>query len=109
MGDKVLDKGDEIVMEVNQEIELTAVLKPEGTKGNVEWRTEIFYLMVTNGKVTAMHAGSTSIQVVCEVGNSTLTTSINVTIKEATIPEPEEDPNSTLSKPDNFDSATSPF
>lgn len=80
---EVLKDGTELEMEVGEEIELTAVLLPEGAKGEIEWGAYDDILSIDNGKVKALKAGTSPIAVVCKVGENKLTAEIKVTVKEA--------------------------
>ena len=82
--------------------QLTAIVEPNGANKTVTWTTsnESVAKVSSKGLVTAVKAGKATI--ICHANNG-ITASCEVTINAP------EDPNSTIAKPDNFNSGDSPF
>lgn len=82
--------------------QLTAIVEPNGANKTVTWTTsnESVAKVSSKGLVTAVKAGKATI--ICHANNG-ITASCEVTVNAP------EDPNSTLAKPDNFNSGDSPF
>jgi uncharacterized protein YjdB len=80
-----LDK-DTLTLEEGAYDQLTATIEPRGaTNKNVSWKSSnTSVATVSNGKVTALKAGTTTITVTTEDGNKTATCA--VTVKTMTIP-----------------------
>ena len=82
--------------------QLTAIVEPNGANKTVTWTTSNGSVAKVSpeGLVTAVKAGTATIT--CHAKNNK-TASCEVTVNAP------EDPNSTLAKPDNFNSGDSPF
>lgn len=82
--------------------QLTAIVEPNGANKTVTWTTSNGSVAKVSpeGLVTAVKAGTATI--ICHANNG-ITASCEVTVNAP------EDPNSTLAKPDNFNSGDSPF
>ena len=84
--------------------QLTATVKPDGADKTVRWTTsnESVAKVSSKGLVTAAKAGTATITCTSKADTSKKA-SCTVTVNAP------EDPNSTLAKPDNFNSGDSPF
>ena len=82
--------------------QLTAIVEPNGANKTVTWTTSNGSVAKVSpeGLVTAVKAGTATI--ICHANNG-ITASCEVTVNAP------EDPNSTIAKPDNFNSGDSPF
>ena len=82
--------------------QLTATVYPNGADKTVTWTTsnESVAKVSSEGLVTALKAGTATI--ICHANNG-ITASCEVIVNAP------EDPNSTIAKPDNFNSGDSPF
>lgn len=96
-----LSKGKLTLTEGDTE-QLTATVTPNGADKTVTWTTsnESVAKVSSKGLVTAVKAGTATIT--CHAKNNK-TASCEVTVNAP------EDPNSTIAKPDNFNSGDSPF
>ena len=96
-----LSKGKLTLTEGDTE-QLTAIVEPNGANKTVTWTTSNGSVAKVSpeGLVTAVKAGTATI--ICHANNG-ITASCEVTVNAP------EDPNSTIAKPDNFNSGDSPF
>ena len=100
-----LDKTELVLTIGDDAVQLTATVRPEDASDKtVTWTSSKSGVATVdkNGKVTPVAPGEATIT--ATVGDKTA--NCKVTVKDA---EPEEDPNSTLVKPDDFNSGTKPF